>query len=190
MVIVVALFAPVGVWAGGTNCTMMCNDPVCKSVCEAACLPPRCVIQCTNDKRYGNEDTVGRVCFQRREDVAAAASMVVNRCPTSLNCAAPVCRTRCPSDVPPTDEEVTTACPACETVCDPPVCVSSAGTCEIVCEQPQCGWKCRKPRDDECPPLICERQCELPACEYSAGTRLAFGMTLSLVWLGAAFVLL
>ncbi len=177
MLILLLFFLSPLVRAGGTNCTFQCNDPVCKSVCHGACLAPQCIIQCESEKRFQDAN---RVCFRDQHDQGA---FVVHRCPTSLNCAPPSCRTRCTAD-PPTDEEVNTMCPACETVCDPPVCVSSAGTCQPLCEAPQCGWQCRKPRDDECPPLICERQCELPSCEYSGATKLGMSVGCLLLTVG------
>lgn len=162
----------------GPECRMQCNDPICHAVCEAACLPPRCIIQCESDKKIDDS----RVCFHDRGDGGKA--LLVNRCPTAPGCAPPTCYTRCPHGTP-TDAEVTESCPACETFCDPPVCLSSAGRCSPLCEAPQCGWKCRKPRDDECPPLVCERQCERPACEYSGALRLGAGVLTTLVAISA-----
>ncbi len=177
------LFLVASARGGGTNCSLQCNAPHCLSVCEPACLAPACIILCDDgDKRRFAE--TGKVC--RHGDMTSSSSS--QRCLSpSPFCAPANCRTECAAIA--TDEEVNTMCPVCEIHCESAVCTSEAGgQCQPVCQQPECGWKCRKPRDDECPPLICERQCEVPACEYSSGNVAVIG--LSLFWLVAATMLL
>ena len=73
-------------------------------------------------------------------------------------CGAPRCTTRCANVA---DQDISSSCPACETVCAPPDC-PVGHSCQPLCEAPNCNWSCRKPTN--CPYPRCELQCEHPAC--------------------------
>lgn len=106
--------------------------------CRWACDDPQCEAECT---------------------LACEKPVCESQCEGEAVCQVPRCSIRCSAEQPSAAD----ACPACETICEPPVCTPASASCQNFCQATVCGWSCQHPKI--CPKPRCELACERPACE-------------------------
>lgn len=131
------------------ECRYACSDPVCYAKAYPSCAEPDCSIFCYKEDQCGD---------------------------CRIQCEEPVCEIRCPVDHDGNPDQCSLeSCPACETVCEPSVCIlfdcdesctensDEFLTCSPLCESTNCNWLSTEP--DDCPEPECVLQCQSPACE-------------------------